>query len=58
MAFIHLYLLDLSDIHRHLMIVKGKKTIYTCISGLDGLNMFIHFHDRKLFVLCFIINLS
>ena len=57
LAFIHLYLLDLSDIHQHLsLIVKKKKT--TCIYGPDGLSIFVNVHVRKLFVLCFIINLS
>ena len=50
-------LLDLSDIHHPLsLIVKKKKKTY--IYGLDGLNIFVNFHVRKLFVLCFIINLS
>ena len=58
-VFIHLYLsdIDLSDIHQHLsLIVKKEKT--TCIYGLDGLSIFVNVHVRKLFVLCFIINLS
>ena len=58
LAFIHLYLiLDLSDIHLHLsLIVKKKKT--TCIYGPDGLSIYVNVYVRKLFVLCFIINLS